>query len=118
MAHQLFRLIAQLDSHFAADDQLPADGARWREFRRSVIRMKDALDPVQTTLREERERGVALIADTARKLEGYVRFGLGQARSSAVEARVETERRARRVRLFLRVGRAQRRTRARRRAAA
>jgi hypothetical protein len=31
-----------------------------------------------TTLREEREHGIALTADTARKLEGYVRFGLGQ----------------------------------------
>jgi hypothetical protein len=78
MAVQLFRLIALLDSHFAADDQLSADAARWREFRRSVIRMKDALDLVQTTLRKEREQGVPLTADTARKLEGYVRFGLGQ----------------------------------------
>jgi hypothetical protein len=78
MADQLFRLIASLDSHFAADDQLPADAARWREFRRSVIRMKDALDLVQTTLRKEREQGVPLTADTARKLEGYARFGLGE----------------------------------------
>jgi hypothetical protein len=44
MADQLFRLLAQLDSHFAADDQLPADGARWRELKRHVTRMKDGLD--------------------------------------------------------------------------
>jgi hypothetical protein len=28
MADQLFRIIAALDNHFAADDQLPADAAR------------------------------------------------------------------------------------------
>jgi hypothetical protein len=33
---------------------------------------------VQTTLREERDRGVPLSADTARKLEGYASFGLGE----------------------------------------
>jgi hypothetical protein len=77
MAHQIFRLIARLDDHFAADDQLPADAARWRELKRQLIRMKDALDLVQTTLREERERGIPLSADTARKLEGYAPFGLG-----------------------------------------
>jgi hypothetical protein len=42
MADQLFRLIASLDSHFAADDQLPADAARWREFTASA-RGKHAL---------------------------------------------------------------------------
>jgi hypothetical protein len=74
---QLFRLIARLDDHFAADDQLPANAARWRELKRHVIQMKNALDLVQTTLREERERGVPLTSDTPRKLEGYARFGLG-----------------------------------------
>jgi hypothetical protein len=69
---------AVAEALFAADDQLPADAMRWRELRHSVIRIKDALDLVQTTLRKEREQGVPLTADTARKLEGYVRFGLGQ----------------------------------------
>jgi hypothetical protein len=69
--------LAALDNHFAADDQLPADAARWRELKRHLVPMKDALDLVQTTLREERERGMALTADTAHKLEGYARFGLG-----------------------------------------
>jgi hypothetical protein len=77
MAHQLFRLIARMDDHFAADDQLPADAARWRELKRYVIQMRNALDLVQTTLREEREGGVPLSADTVRKIEGYARFGLG-----------------------------------------
>jgi hypothetical protein len=40
--------------------------------------MKDSLDLVQTTLREERERGKPLSTDTARKLEGYAHFGLGE----------------------------------------
>jgi hypothetical protein len=38
--------------------------------------MKDALDLVHTTLREERERGIPFTHDAARKLEGYARFGL------------------------------------------
>jgi hypothetical protein len=76
MADQFFRLIAQLDGHFAADDQSPADCNRWHELKRHLVRMKDALDLVETTLREERERGIPLTAETARKLEGYARFGL------------------------------------------
>jgi hypothetical protein len=36
-----------------------------------------ALDLVPTSLREERERGIPLSADTARKPEGYAHFGLG-----------------------------------------
>ena len=38
--NQLFRLMARMDSHFICDDQLPAD---WRELKRHVVRMKDAL---------------------------------------------------------------------------
>jgi hypothetical protein len=75
---QLLRIMAVLDGHFAADDISPADADRWRELKRHVIRMKDALDLVHTTLREERERGIPLSADTASKLEGYARFGLGE----------------------------------------
>jgi hypothetical protein len=78
MADKLFRILAHLDAHFAADDVLPADADRWRELKRYIVRMEDALDVVHTTLREQRERGIALTADTARKLEGYARFGLGE----------------------------------------
>jgi hypothetical protein len=38
---QLFRVIAALDNHFAADDQSPADVDRWRELRRHITRMKE-----------------------------------------------------------------------------
>jgi hypothetical protein len=77
-ADQLLRIIAALDKHFAAEDQLPADRDRWRELLRRIVRMKDALNLVRTTLRKERKRGIPPTPDTARKLEGYVRFGLGQ----------------------------------------
>jgi hypothetical protein len=76
MTDKLFRLIASMDSVFACDDQSPADCARWRELKRHIIRMKDALDLVETTLREERERGIPLTTEASRKLEGYARFGL------------------------------------------
>jgi hypothetical protein len=39
--------------------------------------MKDALNLVETTLREERERGRPFTAEMARKLEDYARWGLG-----------------------------------------
>jgi hypothetical protein len=74
--HQLFRLIALMDSHFAADDQAPADAANWRELKRRIVRMKDGLDMVHNTLRDERERGIPFMPETARKIEGYARFGL------------------------------------------
>jgi hypothetical protein len=73
----LYWIIAQLDGHFAADDVSPADASTWRECRRHIIRMRDGLLMVQTTLREERERGTPLTADTGRMLEGYAKFGLG-----------------------------------------
>jgi hypothetical protein len=54
-------------------DKLPADRDRCREMKRHLIRMKDALDIVQTTLRDRRERGQSLTAETAHKLlEGSV----------------------------------------------
>jgi hypothetical protein len=40
----LFRLIAALDSHFAADDAFPADGDRWRALKRHVVRMEERLE--------------------------------------------------------------------------
>jgi hypothetical protein len=76
-ADQLLRIIAVLDKHFAAEDQPPADRDRWRELLRRIVRMKDALNLVRTTLREERKRGIPPTPDTARKIEKYARFGLG-----------------------------------------
>jgi hypothetical protein len=76
-ADQLLRIIAALDKHFADKEQLPADRDRWRELLRRIVRMKDALNLVRTTLREERKRGIPPTPDTARKIEKYARFGLG-----------------------------------------
>jgi len=76
MSYQLFRLMARMDSVFACNDQAPADRNDWRELKRHIVRMKTTLTLVHLTLREERERGVSLTAQTARKLEGYTRWGL------------------------------------------
>ena len=76
MADKLSRLMRAMDNHFAPADAFPGNAARWRELKRQIVRMKDALDIVHTTLREERERGTPITAATARKLEGYARFGL------------------------------------------
>lgn len=75
---QLYRIIASLDGHFAVDDISEADADRWRALRRHVVRMRDELTLVETTLREERVRGIPITAETARKFEGYARFGLGE----------------------------------------
>jgi exopolysaccharide production protein ExoZ len=40
---------------------------RWRTLKRHIIRMKYGLDLVETTLREERECGIAITEETARK---------------------------------------------------
>lgn len=78
MTDQLFRLISTLDNHFAAPDISPADVARWRDLKRHLEPMKDALDLVHPTLREKRERGIPLTREEARKLEEYVRLGLAE----------------------------------------
>ena len=46
---------------------------RWRELRRPVVRMRDALALVQLTV-----AGEPLTLVTARKLEVYVKFGPGE----------------------------------------
>jgi hypothetical protein len=81
-ADQLLRIIATLDKHFAAKNQQPADRDRWRELLRRIVRMKDALDLVRTTLREQRKRGIPPTPDTLRKIEKYARVGLGLERAS------------------------------------
>jgi len=73
---QLFGLIAVLDAHFLADDVSEADADRWRALRRHVVRMRDGLLLVETTLRERRERKMPFTDAEARKLEGYVRWAL------------------------------------------
>jgi len=74
----LFRLTAQLDSHFAAEDVLPAHLEHWREVKRHIARMMGGLTLVEMTLREERERGIPIAEEAVRKLEGYARLGLGE----------------------------------------
>jgi hypothetical protein len=77
MADQLFRIIAALDSHFASDDQLPADADRWRELKRHIVRMKDGLDLARIEL-ESFERGAPQTKEIARKALQHVKFGLGE----------------------------------------
>ena len=43
MGDQLFRLIAGMNTHFACNDQLPADCDAWHQLRRHVVRMNTAL---------------------------------------------------------------------------
>jgi hypothetical protein len=74
----LFRLTAQLDSNFAMDAVLPAYVEHWCEVKRHIARMMGGLTLVEMTLREERERGIPISEETARKLERDVRFGLGE----------------------------------------
>lgn len=77
MGDQLIRLIAGMNSHFACNDQLPADCDAWHQLRRHVVRMNTALVLVYVTLREERESGIPLTPETGRKLEGWARWGAG-----------------------------------------
>jgi hypothetical protein len=66
---QLLRILAALDGHFAADDCSPADADRWRELKRHIARMKDALDLARIELdRKAPETSTAL---------KHVRWGLG-----------------------------------------
>jgi hypothetical protein len=68
---QLFRIMAALDGHFAADGCLPADQDRGRQLMRHVVRMRDPL--AQAQFGDE-----PLPSGAARKLEAYVNFGLGE----------------------------------------
>ena len=54
---QLVRVMARMDSHFAADDASPADRNDWKTPKRYIVRMMDGLALVETTLRMERELG-------------------------------------------------------------
>ena len=72
---QLLRILAQLDGHFADDGIAPANQDRWRELKRHVARMKDALDLARIELdRTTPDAGKAL---------QHVRWGLGVESSSA-----------------------------------
>ena len=59
------------DGASAEEDDMIKD--RWRELRRPVVRMRDALPLGQLTV-----AGEPLTSVTACKLEGYVKFGLGE----------------------------------------
>jgi hypothetical protein len=67
---QLFRIIAALDRHFSAEDVSPADAVKWRELKRHIARMKNALELAAVALQEP------LTEDTASLIQGYVRLGL------------------------------------------
>jgi hypothetical protein len=62
-------------SHFATDPAFPAGGSRWQKLSlsRHIVRMKHALDLVETTRREKREPGNSITTETAHELEGYAR---------------------------------------------
>jgi len=76
---RLFHLMRSIDSAFAYDGQLPAErNNHWRQLRRHIVRMNDALTLVHSTLRAERELGIALSEETAHKIEGYARWPLAK----------------------------------------
>jgi len=66
---QLPRILAAIDGHFAADDCSPADADRWRELKRHIARMKDALDLARIELDRK--------APEPSKALDHVRWGLG-----------------------------------------
>jgi hypothetical protein len=70
---QLFRIIAQLDGLFAADDISPADADRWRELKKYIVRMKDGLDMARIEVCSR-----PLTEELARTIERHVEFGLGE----------------------------------------
>jgi hypothetical protein len=61
---RLFRTVAALK---------PTGQDRWRELRRHVVRMRDAFALGHLTV-----TGEPLTSGTARKLKGYVKFGLSE----------------------------------------
>jgi hypothetical protein len=66
---QLLRILAALDGHLAQDDVSTANQDRWRELKRHIVRMKDALDLARIELdRKAPEPSEAL---------KYVQRGLG-----------------------------------------
>jgi len=52
-------------------EQSSADCETWRQLGRHIVRMQNGLTLVYLTLRDERELGIPLTPETARKLEGY-----------------------------------------------
>jgi hypothetical protein len=79
MSQRLFHLMRSVDSAFAGGAQLPTDrNSHWRQLKRHIVCMQDALSLVHTTLHMERELGIALSEDTARKIEGYARWALAK----------------------------------------
>jgi hypothetical protein len=75
---QLFRIIAQLDDHFCADDCSREDADRWKELKLHVARTLGALFLVEMTLRKEHDQGIPLAAEIGHKLKKYALWGLGE----------------------------------------
>jgi hypothetical protein len=67
--HLLFTLLARMDA-------ISPPTMHHQQTGKHSSRTKDGLNLVETTLREERERGRPFDAEMAKKLEGYARFGL------------------------------------------
>jgi hypothetical protein len=67
---QLLRILAQLHGHFASDDVSPADADRWRQLKRSIVRMMEGLGLARIELESD--------APEVRKVRQHVRFGLGE----------------------------------------
>ena len=76
MSYELSRLMARMDSVFACDDQSPADRNDWRELKHHIVRMRDGLTLVHVTLREGRQRGIPLTAETASQARGVGAMGV------------------------------------------
>ena len=70
----LFRIVAQLDDHFRADDCSPADADCWKELKGRIARMAGALFLIEITLRDGYTPGMPITSETARKLERHVRL--------------------------------------------
>jgi hypothetical protein len=70
---RLFRILAALDDHFAADDISPADVDRWRELKKHITRMHDGLDMARIEVRSR-----PLTEGLARTIERHLKFGLGE----------------------------------------
>jgi hypothetical protein len=67
---QLLRILAALDGHFVDDGVSIADQDRWRELKRHIVRMKDALDLARIELDRT--------APEPSKALKHVRWGLDQ----------------------------------------
>jgi len=67
---QLLRILAALDAHFVEDGLSTANQDRWRELKRHIVRMKDALDLARIELDRK-------VPEPSNALK-HVQWGLGE----------------------------------------